>query len=73
MPPAIQVVRDRARADRAETVEFGDVFDFDSDGHEISRQLAVGSRQLEEVTELAVFSWQWAYGAKSLERGVERC
>jgi len=33
VPPAVQVVRNRARADRAKTVEFGDVFNSDGGGH----------------------------------------
>ena len=33
MPPAVEVMGDRARADRAEAVEFGNGFDFDRYGH----------------------------------------
>ena len=33
MPPAVDVVRNRARAHRAETIELGDVFDADGGRH----------------------------------------
>jgi maltoporin len=47
MPPAVQVVRNRARADRAEAVELGDGVDFDGYRHRGEGQRAKGKEENE--------------------------